>query len=280
MKQRNVCKKIFVQVAAVYAACVLCRVFEYFCLRTDQTFIGEAFIHKLCGIGILCIALKLFSVSWRDIAFDDKNMVKNLCRGLVFGLAVFFVAYTAEILLSIARGNFSCIRLYVSSFAVNTNTGSETAFSFFLLCIAGNILNVVMEEGVFRGFFQHILQQKFSFIAAAVIASLLFGLWHIVSPIRSYYDGALSINGLIANMSMLAITSALVGFKFALLTKITGSLYMAMGDHFVNNTIVNLVHIMSESGADELLFVRITIAQSLSFAAVLVYYIRRKSELV
>lgn len=70
---------------------------------------------------------------------------------------------------------------------------------------------------------------------------------------------------MIANAVMLIFTSALVGFKFALITKMTGNIFMAMGDHFVNNTIVNLLHLLSESGADELMSVRVAIAQTLSF---------------
>ena len=80
---------------------------------------------------------------------------------------------------------------------------------------------------------------------------------------------------MIANIIMLVITSALVGFKFAMLTKMTGSLYMAMGDHFVNNTIVNLLHVVSNGGADEWMVVRVAIAQSVSFVLVLVCYIRQ-----
>ena len=54
----------------------------------------------------------------------------------------------------------------------------------------------------------------------------------------------------------------------------TNNLYMAMGDHFVNNTIVNILHVVSKTGADELQFVRITVAQTLSFIIVLVYYLK------
>lgn len=82
--------------------------------------------------------------------------------------------------------------------------------------------------------------------------------------------------GLIANGSMLLVTSALVGFKFAMLTELTGSHYMAMGDHFVNNTIVNLLHVVSDTGADELMVIRVSIAQSVSFILVLIYYIRAR----
>ena len=72
---------------------------------------------------------------------------------------------------------------------------------------------------------------------------------------------------------MLVVTSTLVGFKFALLTKMTGNLYMAMGDHFVNNTIVNLLHVVSHTGADEMMVVRVSLAQSVSFVIVLVCFV-------
>ncbi|MBQ1644934.1 MAG: CPBP family intramembrane metalloprotease, partial [Treponema sp.] len=67
-------------------------------------------------------------------------------------------------------------------------------------------------------------------------------------------------------------TSALVGFKFAMLTKMTGSIFMGMGDHFVNNTIVNILHVVSKNGADQMMAVRVALAQSLSFILVLVWF--------
>ena len=93
-----------------------------------------------------------------------------------------------------------------------------------------------------------------------------------MAPLRDYHDGTMSMSGFIANSIMLVITSALVGFKFAMITKLTGNLYMAMGDHFVNNTIVNILHVISTSGTDELMILRISIAQSVSFIIVLIWY--------
>ena len=78
--------------------------------------------------------------------------------------------------------------------------------------------------------------------------------------------------GTVANSAMLVFTSALVGFKFAMLTKITGSIFMGMGDHFVNNTIVNILHVVSKNGADEMMALRVAIAQSLSFILVLIWF--------
>ena len=191
---------------------------------------------------------------------------------MAFGLVIFVLAYSAEILVLALHGNFKTLALYVSAYSVDGNIGHQTALVFFVFCIIGNIINVVMEEGMFRGLFPKLLEHKYTFIISALIASVLFGIWHIMAPLRDYHDGTMSMSGFIANSIMLVITSALVGFKFAMITKLTGNLYMAMGDHFVNNTIVNILHVISTSGTDELMILRISIAQSVSFIIVLIWY--------
>ena len=266
-------EKVLTIILPVYLLLFLFRIFEYFVLRTDQTFWGEAFVHKLIGIGILLLLLKRYDFKAGEIGFVKDKILLNSLKGLLFGVSIFVLAYLVEILVLVFQGKFESLDLYVSAYAVNGNIGNQTAPIFFIICIAGNVINVVMEEGVFRGFFQRILEKRYSFIRAAVIASLLFGFWHIMGPVRNYYDGTMSLGGLIANMLMLLITSSLVGFKFAMMTRLTGSLYMEMGDHFVNNTIVNVLHVVSDTGTDEFMVIRIAIAQSVSFIIVLIWYI-------
>ena len=265
-------------VLVIYILCFIFRMIEYFMIRTDQTLLGEAIIHKIAGIIILWIAIKMLSTDFEFIGFKRKGIFKNFAFGLLFGISVFAAAYGAEILIAVSQGNFQSLQFYVSSYAVDKNIGNQTGILLFLLSIVGTIANVPMEEGVYRGLFQKILQQKYKFIAAAIICSILFGAWHVIGPIRNYYDGLSSMGGMAANIFMLVITSSLVGFKAAMITKLTGSLYMAMGDHFVNNTIVNILHVTSYTGADELMFVRITIAQSLSFLLVLIFYIWKQKK--
>ncbi|MBQ8404164.1 MAG: CPBP family intramembrane metalloprotease, partial [Clostridia bacterium] len=249
------------------------RILEYFLLRTEQTFLGEAFVHKLLGIAILFIVVKIYSFKLSEVGFGKQKALPNLLLGLSFGIVTFILAYSVEILILTFRGSFDKLNLYVSAYSVDGNIGNQTAFIFFLICIIGNIINVIMEEGIFRGLFPKLLESKYTFIISAVIASVLFGLWHIMSPLRSYLDGTMSMGGFIGNSIMLITTSYLVGFKFAMMTKLTGNLYMAMGEHFVNNTIVNMLHVISDTGADELMVVRISIAQSVSFIAILLWYI-------
>ena len=278
MEKRQREQKVLSTVLAIYLLCYVFRLWEYFILRTDQTWVGEAIVHKLIGIVVLFVAAKLLQFTVKEIGFTKENSVHNLLKGLAFGIGVFVLGYASEVLIVISKGSFDSLQLYVSAYAIDQNIGHQTEVLFFVICIVGNIVNVVMEEGIFRGLFTKILERKYSFNTSAIIASILFGFWHVIGPIRNYYDGISSMGGMIANVIMLLVTSALVGFKFAMLTEMTGNHYMAMGDHFVNNTIVNLVHVVSNTGADEMMVVRVSIAQSVSFILVLARYIqlRRK----
>lgn len=268
-------QKIWSVVLGVYLLCYFFRILEYFVLRTDQTWVGEAIVHKVIGILILFAVSAGAKLTITQIGFVKEKALCNLLKGLAFGCAVFVLAYSVEIAIAAMQGSFRSLQLYVSAYAISRNTGYRTEILFFLICIIGNIVNVVMEEGIFRGLFQRLLEKKYSFMLSAMIASCLFGVWHMIGPVRNYADGTMSMNGMIANIVMLVVTSTLVGFKFAMLTQMTGSLYMAMGDHFVNNTIVNLLHVVSDTGADEMMVVRVAIAQTVSFILVLAYYICR-----
>ena len=272
-------KKIWSYVIAVYVVCFVFRIWEYFGLRTDQTIIGEAFVHKMIGIIIIMvIAMKRLHYSFGDIGVRKEGLLKYTVYGLLFGTSVFAIGYATEIVLCMVRGNFSSISFYVSSYAVDKNVTMNQGFVFLLICIGGNILNVIMEESVFRGLFQKIFRNRYSFVTAAVISSVMFGFWHIIGPIRNNIDGVCSLNGMIANIVMLFTTSGLIGFKFAMLSKLEGALYMGMADHFVNNTIVNLLHVTTTSGMDELMFMRITVAQTISFIIVLFIFIKKSKE--
>lgn len=109
------------------------------------------------------------------------------------------------------------------------------------------------------------------------MSSALFGVWHIAAPLRAFLDGEQSPGGASMTALLLVVTSAVAGFKFALLLTITGSLWMPMADHFVNNTVVNILHVSASGGFDELQTVRISIAQSVSFVIVLVIFFATKA---
>ena len=273
-KLLNTKLKTILAVLIIYVICFAFRALEYFVIRTDQTFFGEAFIHKLIGIGLLVAAIFTFRYKFSDVGLTTGKSFLDILKGLVFGIVVFIIAYGVEIIILAASNNLQAVELYVTAYSVDAGEEVKRTGVFFLICVIGNIINVLMEEGVFRGLFQKMLSDKYKFVIAGIIASVLFGLWHIMAPLRSFIDGNKSAGGFIGESMMLIGTSALVGFKFAMMGKMTGNLYMGMGDHFVNNTIVNILHVINkEQEADNLMVIRISIAQSVSFTAVLIWFI-------
>ena len=276
MKEKKYLKPLL-SCLLIYLLCFAFRGVEYFFIRTDQSIFGEAFIHKLSGIFILGIVLRHYSLKWSELGFLKQHVLKKIVYGLFLGAIVYIIAYAAELFLESLKGTLPSLTLYVTSYSLNGNHGNQTGSLFFMFCILGNIINVIMEEGVFRGLFLNILDSKYSFIMAALFSSLLFGLWHIAAPVRSFFDGEISLTGAVLSALMLVATTGLTGFKFCLLAKLSGSLWMPMADHFFNNTIINLLHVITATGADELQVLRITIAQTLSFIIVLIVYIKNKN---
>ena len=132
-----------------------------------------------------------------------------------------------------------------------------------------------MEEGTFRGLFDKIIRIDHSSKCAIFFQAALFGVWHIVTPLHNLVDGDINVAAFIGLSIGYIILAGMMGIKWGLLQKMTGSLYAGMADHFFNNCIAtNLLHVVTETGVDEMMLIRVIIAQFLSFAVVMTLYLR------
>lgn len=257
----------------IFAICSVVRLVEYFIIRTDETVISENFLHKLFGIILLAVLLRLLHSSWQKIGFVKDGAASGVGKGLALGACCFLAAYFVECLLLYLINQNVSLAFYISGFSLNGETARHSSILFLLLCIVFNLINVWMEEGVFRGLFMKILTPTLSFPRAALLIAFLFGIWHWVMPLRDYLDGNTSpVNLLVMGIGYI-ILAGIMSVKWSVLYQITGSLWMGLGDHLFNNVIVtNLLHVISNGEADRMQIVRIMIGQILSFSAVMLYY--------
>ncbi len=269
-------EKSILSCVLIFLICCIARVVEYFGIRTDETILAENFIHKVFGIIILVVMLVLSKLSWDSIGFTKTKIVQNVLKGLALGVSCFSIAYLVEcVLLYCMNGNVQ-LSVYTSGFSLNGEAVKQTGIGFILLCITFNLINVWMEEGIFRGLFSRLLENRMSFKGIEFFIALLFGVWHWVMPMRDYIEGNSSLGNLLIMGIGYIILSGVMSIKWSVLYKMTGSLWMGIGDHLFNNIVVtNLLHVISNNEADNLQIIRILIGQLISFVLVMSFYKKR-----
>ena len=261
----------------IFAILIFVHGFEAIVLRMDETFLGENFINKVFGILVIFLVLRSLNWKWSEIGFAKKNFGKNICLGFLIAMCSFIVSYSVEIIILKSQGHDISFGIFTTGFSLTGETAVHTGIGFILLCIFFNLINVIMEEGTFRGLFYHISLIDHSSKYALFFQAFLFGLWHIVTPLHNLIDGDINIGAFIGLGIGYIILAGLMGIKWELLYRMTGSLYTGMADHFFNNCIAtNLLHVTTESGIDEMMIVRVMIAQLLSFAVVLLVWKKKK----
>ena len=257
----------------IFAILILVHGFEAIVLRMDETFFGENFINKVFGILVVFLVLRSLKWKWSDIGFARTGFVKSIGIGLLLALCSFVISYGVEILILKSQGHDIGFGIFTTGFSLTGEAAIHKGIGFILMCIFFNLINVIMEEGTFRGLFYHIAGIDHSMRYALFFQAFLFGVWHIVTPLHNLIDGDINIGAFIGLGVGYIILAGMMGIKWELLYRMTGSLYAGMADHFFNNCIAtNLLHVTTESGTDEMMIIRVAIAQLLSFAVVLVVW--------
>lgn len=245
--------------------------FEIIVLRMDETALGENCINKFFGIIVLLVVLHILGWKKEDIGFTKTGYIKNTMLGILLAVISFVVSYSIEIMLLKGKGNNVKLGIFTTGFSLTGDAEIHMGISFILVCIFFNIINVIMEEGTFRGLFDKMIRTDHSSQCAVFYQAALFGVWHIVTPLHNLVDGDINVAAFIGLSIGYIILAGMMGIKWGLLQKMTGSLYAGMADHFFNNCIAtNLLHVTTNGGIDEMMIVRVMLAQLLSFILVVI----------
>lgn len=270
-------KKPILNCFIIFTICLIARVIEYFVIRTDESILSENFFHKVFGIILLWTILYYAKLKWRDIGFNTKDVFSGIGKGLLFGYICCVFAYAIEGLILYNMNHSFKLSFYATRSSLNNEMNQQTGIIFIFLCIIFNIINVWMEEGIFRGLFTKILED-ISYNTSLFLIAFLFGIWHLVMPFRDYMEGESSISNLLVMGIGYVVLAGMMSIKWSLLYRMTGSLWIGLGDHLFNNVISNLLHVVSNNEVDNMQIVRILIWQILSFVIVFIIYKKRKRE--
>ena len=172
-------KKPILNCFIIFTICLIARVIEYFVIRTDESILSENFFHKVFGIILLWTILYYSKLKWRDIGFNTKDVFSGIGKGLLFGFICCVFAYAIEGLILYNMNHSFKLSFYATGFSLNNDMNQQTGIIFIFLCIIFNIINVWMEEGIFRGLFTKILED-ISYNTSLFLIAFLFGIWHLV----------------------------------------------------------------------------------------------------
>lgn len=60
-------------ISMMFVLLMIIRVIEIVFVKTDQTWVGENILHKICCILLIWIALDMLRLHWSDLGFSKKE---------------------------------------------------------------------------------------------------------------------------------------------------------------------------------------------------------------
>lgn len=254
--------------AGIFAACELVKDFEFLALKTDQTVLGENVLCKLFMLLVIALCLKWEKLHWSSLGFGRTGLVKGAAFGLGLGVTTYGAAYLVEFLALRARGLEPHFEFYISNFSLSQQNVTGVSFGALVICLAGNVLNVWAEEGLFRGLLLKLGRTALPARRANALQALLFGAWHLVVVAVWVADGSMSVAGALALAPGYLLLAAMLGYEWGLCALLTGTIWAGAAEHFFNNFVGNALHVVTAGGADELQILRIVLSNFLSLLIV------------
>ncbi|MFN2292476.1 MAG: lysostaphin resistance A-like protein [Anaerolineae bacterium] len=217
---------------------------DTFVLRLDER-LGEIILSKTLGFALVVIFVWAAGRSLRDIGLHARRLGQSLLIGTAVALVTLTASYAAEFI--VQWQDQPVFQLA----AIDPKAGVSGGLLFALWLILGNVVNSFMEEGLFRGVMGRLFRIRLSFWGANGLQAFLFGLWHLPWVLKWSQTGQLEEQGgpFLATF-MQFMPMLLVGLVWGYCYLKTGSLWVSWIFHFLNNTILNLLHVTTVNGFD------------------------------
>jgi len=263
-------KEIIRIIAILITVTTIVKYIEFLFIRTDQTIIADNVITKIFCIIATLVAMKICGLKLSDVGLKNKSTFKYIGCGLGLGIFTFAISYGLEMVLLAAQGKEPQLSAYITNFGLS---GATSEFSLsaqaIIICVIANIINVLAEEGMYRGFILKAVTDRWGFKTGNYVQAFLFGIWHIVMCVLGVYDGQMSVLQAIVFAIGYVVLAGILAIEWGTCVNMSGVLWVGLSEHFFNNFIGNFLHVVSTSGTDEYQIIRIVISNFLSLGIVL-----------
>lgn len=271
-------RKISSYVILIFLLCSIVEYVEFIIIKTDQTILGENVLCKLFMIALILVVLWHRRESPQSIGFKRKGILKGAAFGLALGVSSFAISYTVEYMVLLGMGKTPSIQFFISNFALQNQNITGVSLMAVGICIIGNVLNVLAEEGLFRGLFLHLGNTVIPERQSNFLQALLFGVWHIVMVVGWVIDGSMDASSAVVMAIGYVLLAGILGYEWGLCVALTGTLWAGIFEHFFNNFLTNSLHMVTETGIDEMQILRIVLSNILSLTFVLILAQSKKTK--
>ena len=217
---------------------------DTFVLRLDER-LGEIILCKALGFVMVIVFVWACGRKLQDIGLHSRQLGPSLLIGIVVAVITLVVSYGVEFVAQLSK------QPVLHFEAIDPKAGVTGGFLFVLWMILGNIVNSFMEEGLFRGVMARLFRVKLSFWWANLLQAFLFGIWHLPWVLKWMQTGRIEEQGGIAAAAFgQFMPMLLIGLVWGYFYLKTGSLWVSWVFHFLNNSVLNLLHITTTDGLD------------------------------
>ena len=192
----------------------------YFAFTEDQWIpLLVGLVAPVCMIGLYALFVRWFEKNWaQDIPL--RRLAQDTAKGFGIGLGFFVIVVLAMMLLGL---------YHIDSIGTDKPLDVLSAFFMFLLVGTG-------EEIMFRGVLFRWIDEKWGFVAALIVSSLLFGFMHYFGPVATLWS----------SLAIAVEAGLLLGAAY----KYAGTLWLPIGIHWAWNFMQGNVFGFEVSGND------------------------------
>lgn len=235
----------------IFVLCFGLRIVDVFVVRSDGWF-GELILSKVVGLALVT-AYALGSGQGLDgIGFRKTSITSVIWISFGLTAAVMAATFLVQFLLLRAQGADPIFSVDIQGFTLAQHAAGQNGLLSSTRLLAFNLLNATMEESLFRGLLLTHLAATMTRMRANVVQSVLFGLWHIVWPLRAFYDGEMTLGAAMSYGAGYILVATMMGFVWGCFFIWLRSLWVGIFAHAFQNVALTVFHITTAAGASGL----------------------------